>query len=134
MWSYVGKKANKTWLWLAMDLESRRIVAAWVGGREIEDAEALKERIPQWYLDHACVDTDGLVAYTHIFNRKRHTAWTKGSGMTSHIERLNLTFRTRLARLNRKTLCFSKSLDIHKAYIFNFIHHYNEHIAPRLAA
>ncbi len=134
MWSYVGSKANQVWIWLAMDLESRQVVAAWVGGREIEDAWAFRRRIPHWYLEHACVDTDGLRAYAHIFNRRRHTAWSKGSGMTSHIERLNLTLRTRIARLNRFTICFSKSFLIHKAYIFNFLHHYNQTIAPNIVA
>ena len=134
MWSFVGKKSVQVWVWLAMDVETRRIVTVWIGGHELEDAWAFRQKIPQWYLDHACVDTDRLHADKHIFNWRRHIAWNKGEGMTNHIERFNLTLRTRLAHLNRKSLCFSKSLVIHKAYILNFIHHYNEHLAPKLAA
>ena len=134
MWSFVGSKKNRAWIWLAMDLESRRIVAAWIGGRELVDAHEFANRIPSYYFEkQACVDTDRLKAYEHIFPKSVHTAWDKGSGMTNLIERFNLTLRTRLARLNRKSLCFSKSMLHHKAFIFNFIHHYNDVIAPRLA-
>ena len=35
----------------------------------------------------------------------------------SKIERNHLTLRTRIKRLCRKTICFSKNLEIHKAVI-----------------
>ncbi|MDE5758898.1 MAG: IS1 family transposase [Allobaculum sp.] len=40
---------------------------------------------------------------------------------TQQIERDHLTLRTRIKRLCRKTICFSKSLKIHKAVIGTFI-------------
>jgi insertion element IS1 protein InsB len=36
-----------------------------------------------------------------------------GKRNTQKIERKHLTFRTRLKRLARKTICYSKSLEIH---------------------
>ena len=39
-------------------------------------------------------------------------------------ERDHLTLRTRIKRLARKTICFSKSLEIHKAVIGTFINIY----------
>ncbi|WP_417913093.1 IS1 family transposase [Candidatus Electronema sp. TJ] len=57
----------------------------------------------------------------------------KDSSKTSHIERFNLTLRQRVSRLGRKTLSFFKKYE--KLYRGNleFIHHYNENIAPNLA-
>ena len=37
-----------------------------------------------------------------------------GKRNTQRIERKHLTFRTRLKRLARRTICYSKSLDMHK--------------------
>ena len=37
-----------------------------------------------------------------------------GKRNTQRIERKHLTFRTRLKRLSRKTICYSKSVEMHK--------------------
>ncbi len=39
MWSYVGNKENKQWIWLALDDDSGEVVGAFVGGRDIEGAK-----------------------------------------------------------------------------------------------
>jgi insertion element IS1 protein InsB len=41
MWSFVQKKANKQWIWLAMDATTRQIIAFHVGDRSRESAKAL---------------------------------------------------------------------------------------------
>ena len=41
MWSFVQKKENKQWIWLAMDAKSRQIIAFHVGDRSRESAKAL---------------------------------------------------------------------------------------------
>ena len=33
MWSFVGKKANKQWIWMALDSETRQVIAFYVGDR-----------------------------------------------------------------------------------------------------
>lgn len=33
MWSFVGSKANKQWLWLAIDADTREIIGVFVGDR-----------------------------------------------------------------------------------------------------
>ena len=43
---------------------------------------------------------------------------------TQKIERKNLTLRTRIKRLARKTICFSKSIQMHDVVIGLFI---NQH-------
>lgn len=128
----MGKKGQSVWVWLAMDLETRRIVAVHFGTRQGPDAQAFVNKIPLIYRKHACIDTDRHRSYEKPLWRCNHTRWRKGDGMTSHLERFNLTLRTRIARLQRRSLHFSKSHLIHKATILHFIHHYNQHLAPRI--
>jgi len=44
-----------------------------------------------------------------------------GKKNTQQIERDHLTLRTRIKRLCRKTICFSKNKDVHKAVVGTFI-------------
>ncbi|HHY1038109.1 TPA: IS1 family transposase, partial [Escherichia coli] len=44
-----------------------------------------------------------------------------GKIFTQRIERNNLTLRTRIKRLARKTLCFSRSVELHEKVIGAFI-------------
>ncbi len=50
-----------------------------------------------------------------------------GKIFTQRIERNNLTLRTRIKRLARKTICFSRSIELHEKVIGAFIerHHFN---------
>ena len=47
-----------------------------------------------------------------------------GKCNTQQIERKHLTFRTRIKRLVRKTICFSKSIVMHDIVIGLFINRY----------
>ena len=38
-WTFVATKANKPWLWLALNPINRQIVAFYIGGRSREDAQ-----------------------------------------------------------------------------------------------
>ncbi|AHA63565.1 Transposase [Shigella dysenteriae 1617] len=51
-----------------------------------------------------------------------------GKIFTQRIERNNLTLRTRIKRLARKTICFSRSVEIHEKVIGTFI---EKHMFPR---
>jgi insertion element IS1 protein InsB len=58
---------------------------------------------------------------------ERHLApafHTVGKRHTRTIERKHLTLRTRIKRLARKTICFSKSLWLHDVVIGLFINRY----------
>jgi IS1 family transposase len=39
IWSFVGSKANKQWVWLAIDADSREIVGVFVGDRSQKGAK-----------------------------------------------------------------------------------------------
>ena len=49
---------------------------------------------------------------------------TIGKENTQKIERKQLTLRTRIKRLTRKTICFSKSIQMHDIVIGLFVNRY----------
>ena len=126
MWSFVGNKNNKQWIWLALDIETKEIVGVHIGERSPEGASWLWQSLPAQYLQCAVCYTDFWSAYDEIFPQSRHRTVSKTSGKTNAIERFNCTLRQRVARLVRKTLSFSKKLENHVGAIWHFIHHYNE--------
>ncbi len=131
MWSFVGKKDNTQWIWLAINRETRKIIGAYVGSRDRDGAQGLWDSLPPVYRQCAVASTDFWAAYDSVFPTKRHKSVGKESGHTSHIARLNCTIRQRISRLVRKTLSFSKTIKNHIGAIWNFIHHYNAEIARR---
>jgi insertion element IS1 protein InsB len=56
--------------------------------------------------DAAKITTDKLPIYKELIPAAKHS--TKFRGI-NRIERMNLNLRTHLKRLNRKTICYSKS-------------------------
>jgi insertion element IS1 protein InsB len=125
MWSFVEKKANKQWLWIAMDATTRQIIAFHVGDRSRDSAKELWANIPEAYREQATFHTDRYEAYKGVIPAARHRAITKKARNTNHIERFNNTLRQRVSRLVRETLSFSKKLAHHIGAIKYFICHYN---------
>jgi insertion element IS1 protein InsB len=132
MWSFVGKKVNKQWVWIAIDVESRQVLAFYVGDRSRKSARKLWQRIPKRYRQAAKFYTDDWEAYKGVLPKRRHEVCAKGSGQTNIIERFNCTLRQRVSRLVRKSLSFSKSLSNHIGAIKYFICHYNQEILSRV--
>ena len=62
--------------------------------------------------------TDGWQSYAKYIPAEQHYVGKKD---TWKIERKNLNFRTRLKRLHRKTICFSKNETIHDNVIGLYI-------------
>jgi len=125
MWSFVGDKDNKQWIWIAMDVKTRQIIAFYVGDRGRESAKELWKLIPEEYRQKAIFYTDKWEAYKGVIPEKQHRAVNKQSGKTNHIERFNCTMRQRVSRLVRKALSFSKKLANHIGAIKYFICFYN---------
>jgi insertion element IS1 protein InsB len=116
MWSFVGKKKSPRWLWHALDHRTGRVLAYVVGTRK--DAVFLKLQallapcgITRYYTDKAGV-------YRRHLPPAQHTV---GKLSMQKIERKHLTLRTRLKRLGRKTLCFSRSCLMHDLLIGLYI-------------
>lgn len=127
LWSFVGNKDNKQWVWLALDRRNRAIVGVHVGDRSRAGAQALWDSLPEAYRESAVCHTDYWEAYRKVFPEDRHVAAGKDSGLTNHIERFNNTLRHRVSRLVRNSLAFSKKLENHIGAIWYFVHHYNSH-------
>jgi len=125
LWSFVGKKANRQWVWIAMDADTRQIIAFHVGDRSRQSAEALWRQIPIGYQEHATFYTDCYEAYKSVIPAAQHRAITKLARKTNHVERFNCTLRQRVSRLVRATLSFSKKLANHIGDIKYFICDYN---------
>ena len=129
MWSFVGNKNNKQWIWLAIDRNTREIIGVYVGSRDRVGAQALWDSLPPVYRQCAVCYTDFWSAYKTVIPKKRHKAVGKETGQTNHIERFNNTMRQRISRLVRSTLSFSKKIENHIGAIWLFIHHYNASLA-----
>ena len=126
MWSFVGDKENKQWIWLAIDEFTKEIVGVFVGRRSRAGARGLWASLPPVYRQCAVAYTDFWEAYGQVIPNKQHRAVGKETGQTNCIERFNCTLRQRVSRLVRKTLSFSKKWENHVGAIWYFVHHYNQ--------
>lgn len=125
LWSFVGKKENKRWIWLVLERRTRQIIALHIGDRSQDSARALWAKVPLAIKTQALVLTDCWDAYAVAIPRNQHVACEKQSGQVSLIERFNCTLRQRVSRLVRKSLSFSKNDWFHEEAIKYFIAHYN---------
>lgn len=124
LWSFVFRKSDKRWIWIALCRRTRQVVAYFIGDRSEQSCRELWKRIPASY-KKCCSYSDFWEAYQNVFSSHTHQCVGKESGETSHVERWNNTLRQRLARFVRKTLSFSKSDVYHEAVLKLYLHHYN---------
>jgi len=124
LWSFVFKKRNQAWIWIALCRKTRQVVAYAIGDRSKETCRKLWESIPEAYRVGHCY-SDFWSAYQAVIPEDQHSAVGKETGETAHVERWNHTLRQRLGRFVRKTLSFSKSMLMHDACLDLFLHRYN---------
>jgi insertion element IS1 protein InsB len=134
LWSFVGNKSNKQWVWIAFDPVSREVLAFYVGDRSRHSARELWKRIPAAYRQRATFYTDDWRAYKEVIAGYQHEVCAKGSGHTNGVERFNCSLRQRVSRLVRDALSFSKKLANHIGAIKYFICHYNQEVSRKAAA
>ena len=118
-WSFVGSKAQQRWLGHAIDHLTGVVLAYVVGSRADEVFVKLQKLLKPFGLVHFYTDAAG-VSDRHL----PASAHTVGKIPTQQIERKHLTLRTRLKRLARKTICFSKSVFMHDTVIGLFVNRY----------
>jgi IS1 family transposase len=80
LWSFVGKKKNQVWIWLAMDATTRQVVAIHAGGRSDQDAKAFWAEVPEPYRSGCDVYTDEWDAYRGAIPEEVHFAVKKSLG------------------------------------------------------
>jgi insertion element IS1 protein InsB len=119
MWSFVGSKQHPRWLWEALDHQTGRIVAYTFGRRTDRALVKLKGLLAPFGIRRFY--TDGWGAYRRHLEQHCHVV---GKRRTQQLERKHLTLRTRIKRLVRKTICFSRSVQLHEIVIGLFINRF----------
>jgi insertion element IS1 protein InsB len=119
LWSFVGKKKDQRGLWHAIDHRSGKVLAYVFGRRKDEVFVQLKALLTPFGITR--YHTDHWGAYARQLDPEVHNP---GKRNTQKIERTHLTLRTRIKRLVRKTICFSKSIEMHDIVIGLFINRY----------
>jgi insertion element IS1 protein InsB len=119
MWSYVGPKNAQRWLWHAIDHHTGKVLAYVLGRQQDQMFLKLKALLEPFGITR--YDTDYWGAYTRHLDPDEHN---QGKRNTQQIERKHLTLRTRIKQLTRKTICFSRSIQMHDIVIGLFVNRY----------
>ena len=119
MWSFVGSKKDQRWLWHVIDHRTRTVLAYVFGRRKDEVFLQLKALLEpfgttRYYTDYLCIYHRHLDAEQYC----------PGKRNTQRIEHKHLSLRTRIKRLACKTICFSKSTQMHDIVIGLFVNRY----------
>lgn len=113
---FIGKKSRLRWLVYALDRETKQVVAFNIGRRTNRTLTVVLKSL---FLSKAkTIFTDKLKNYGYLIPKRVHRTVFRS---TNHIERSNLTLRTHLKRLNRKTICFSRSLTVLMAVVMFYL-------------
>ena len=119
MWSYVHDKAHPRWLWHEIDHHSGKVLAYIFGRRKDEVFLQLKALLEPFGITRFY--TDGWGAYERHVDAEKHTV---GKEHMQKIESKHINLRTRMKRLVRRTICFSKTEHMHDLVIGLFINRY----------
>ncbi|HHI1181505.1 TPA: IS1 family transposase [Escherichia coli] len=115
-WSYVGSKARQHWLGYAYNTKTGGVLAYTFGPRTDQTCRELLALLTPFNI--GMLTSDDWGSYGREVPKNKHLT---GKIFTQRIERNNLTLRTRIKRLGRKTICFSRSVEIHEKVIGAFI-------------
>ncbi|WP_299223806.1 IS1 family transposase [uncultured Psychroserpens sp.] len=104
LWSFIGNKDNVTWTTYAIERQTKFVIDFFVGRKTSENIKPLINKL--LLLDPKRIYTDRLNIYPSIIPKSIHKRFQY---CTNRIERHNLTLRTHIKRLSRKTICFSRN-------------------------
>jgi len=99
------------WLWHAINHNNGDIVAYVFGTRKSEVLRELWSLLLGLNLNIVSVFSDDNFSYHEVMPG---SILRTGKRFTRRIERKHLTFRTRLKRLARRTICYSKCWNMHE--------------------
>ncbi|BAZ65942.1 insertion element protein [Fischerella sp. NIES-4106] len=106
-YKHLSVKKNKVWIWTALDKDYSSILEYVIGSRSAETFERLWNKISDWNCYFWI--TDGYKVYPKFIPDGDQIV--SKIGMT-RVEGENSRLRHYLARLRRKTFCYSKSLEM----------------------
>jgi len=119
MWFYVARKSNPRWLWHAIDHHTGKVLAYVFGRRKDDVFLKLKQLLEPFGI--TTFYTDGWGAYERHIEAEKHQV---GKENTQKIESKHINLRTRIKRLVRRTICFSKTEQMHDLVIGLFVNRY----------
>ena len=115
----VHSKAHPRWRWHAIDHHTGKVLAYVFGRRKDDVFLKLQELLAPFGITKFY--TDGWGAYERHLATEQHQV---GKENTQKIESKHINLRTRIKRLVRRTICFSKTEGMHDLVIGLFINRY----------
>ncbi len=105
MRSFIKRKNKLIWIVYALERETKKVVSFTIGARTNKTLNVVLTTLRM--AKAKTIYTDGLKHYQFLIEKAVHKVIRFA---TNHIERNNLSIRTHIKRLNRKTICYSRSL------------------------
>lgn len=120
--TYVGRNhsSHHKWIIYAINRSTKTVVDVAIGSRSRDNIGKVIGTIKS--LNPRKIITDKLPVYVNLIQPIKHDTHRYSN---NHIERGNLTLRTHIKRLFRKTICYSKNLNMLKASILLYLDHRN---------
>ena len=122
---HLSLKKNKIWLWTAVNQKAPGILAWILGDRSAATFKPLWKILRGW--ECFLYVTDGYAVYPCFIDDADHLV--KKTYMT-RVEGENTRLIHYLARLHRRTLCYSKSKQMLKLSIKLLLHYLKDKIVP----
>ncbi len=110
--TYLKIKTKLIWIVYALERKSRKVVSFNVGARTNKTLQIVLKTLE--LSEAKIIYTDGLKNYRYLIENKIHKVIRFGTNL---IERINLNLRIHLKRLNRRTICFSRSIVVLSAVL-----------------
>ena len=101
---FIKRKEKLIWIVYALERDTKKVVSFTIGARTNKTLNVVLTALK--LAKAKTIYTDGLKQYQFLIEKAVHKVIRFA---TNHIERNNLSMRTHLKRLNRKTICFSRS-------------------------
>ncbi|MDR1881691.1 MAG: IS1 family transposase [Prevotella sp.] len=106
MHSYIGQK-KYCWIWIAVDRLGKRFINFVIGDRSSKTGKKLWEKIKEFKMSK--IATDHWSPYDNFVPEENHV---RSKAETFTVEGYNSIFRHFLARMRRKSKCYSKSMEM----------------------
>ena len=119
-----GRSSDPRLLWHSRDHHTGKVLAYVFGRRQDTVFLELKVLLEPFGITRSF--TDGWGAYERYVEAEQHTV---GKAHTQKIESKHITLRTRIKRLVRRTICFSKTEHMHDLVIGLFSNRYSFGVA-----
>lgn len=116
--TFVGNKRHKVWIWTAVNHWRPGIIAWTIGDRSSLTFQLLWVVVKCWQSEWYV--TDGYAVYPKFIDGSQHVV---SKTYMTRVEGENTRLRHYLARLHRKTLCYSKSIEMIKCSVRLLLHY-----------